>query len=64
MTATFAAASLLLAGGAGLLATLLVAPVRGARRALALVALSLGALTLGLGLLGGLPAMAALLDLG
>ena len=64
MTATLAAASLLLAGGAGLLATLLVTPVRGIRHALALVALSLLALTLGMGLLGGLPAMATLLDPG
>lgn len=56
-----AAASLLLAGGAGLLAALLVRPVRGARRLAALVALSGVALAIGFALLdGGRVASAAL----
>jgi uncharacterized membrane protein len=61
VSATLAAASLLLAGGAGVMASLLVAPVRGARRVLALLALSGVSLAVGLALLDGLPAFAALL---
>ena len=48
MTAAFTAATLLLAGGAGMLASLLVAPVRGVLRVAALVALSLTAVGVGL----------------
>lgn len=61
VSATLAAASLLLAGGAGVMASLLVTPVRGARRKLALLALSGASLAVGLALLDGLPAFAALL---
>jgi hypothetical protein len=53
MTAVFAAASLLLAGGAGVLSSLLVAPVRGAGRMVALLLASVAALGLGLLLLVG-----------
>ncbi|MGG5810230.1 hypothetical protein [Falsiroseomonas sp. CW058] len=59
VTATMAAASLLLAGGAGLLTSLLVAPVPGLPRRLALAALSCVALVLGLVLMGGLAEAAA-----
>ena len=59
MTATLAAASLLLAGGAGMLAALLVAPMRGRRRVLGLVMASVAALALGLVLLGAVPEAAA-----
>ncbi|NKC30452.1 hypothetical protein HEQ75_06230 [Roseomonas sp. BU-1] len=55
MTAVLTAASLLLAGGAGLLASLLVAPLRNAGRMLALVAASAAAVGLGLLLLIGPP---------
>ncbi|MBU8544397.1 MULTISPECIES: hypothetical protein [Roseomonadaceae] len=55
MTALFTAASLLLAGGAGLLSSLLVAPVRGVRRMVALVFASAAAVGLGLLLLVGPP---------
>lgn len=53
------AASLLLAGGAGLLASLLVAPIRAPKRLAMLLLLSAVALGLGLLLLHGLPAAAA-----
>ncbi|MGK7861065.1 hypothetical protein [Falsiroseomonas sp. E2-1-a4] len=53
MTAVFAAASLLLAGGAGVLSSLLVAPVRGAGRMVALLLASVAAVGLGLLLLVG-----------
>jgi hypothetical protein len=55
MTAIFTAATLMLAGGAGLLAALLVAPLRGAGRMAALVVASATAVGLGLLLLVGLP---------
>jgi hypothetical protein len=55
VTALFTAASLLLAGGAGLLSSLLVAPVRGVRRMVALVFASAAAVGLGLLLLVGPP---------
>ncbi|MBU8536842.1 hypothetical protein [Falsiroseomonas tokyonensis] len=55
MTAMFTAASLLLAGGAGLLSSLLVAPVRGAARLVALLLASTAAVGLGLLLLVGPP---------
>jgi hypothetical protein len=60
MTAILAAASLLLAGGAGMLATLLVAPAPGRGRTLLLAAASVGAVGVGLGLLllDGVPASA------
>ncbi len=60
MTAILTAASLLLAGGAGVLATLLVAPAPGRRRAVTLAVLSIGAVGAGLGLLllDGVPAAA------
>jgi hypothetical protein len=54
MTAIFTAATLMLAGGAGLLASLLVAPLRSAGRMVALVVASAAAVGLGL-LLIGLP---------
>ena len=55
MTAIFTAATLMLAGGAGLLASLLVAPLRSAGRMVALVVASAAAVGLGLLLLVGLP---------
>ncbi|NKE45532.1 hypothetical protein HB662_12155 [Roseomonas frigidaquae] len=55
MTALFTAASLLLAGGAGVLSSLLVAPVRGAGRMVALLLASTAAVGLGLLLLVGPP---------
>ncbi|MGG5886913.1 hypothetical protein ACLF3G_07200 [Falsiroseomonas sp. HC035] len=55
MTAIFAAATLMLAGGAGLLASLLVAPLRSAARMATLVVASAAAVGLGLLLLVGLP---------
>jgi hypothetical protein len=60
MTAILTAASLLLAGGAGVLATLLVAPTRGRRRTVTLAMLSEAAVGAGLGLLllDGVPASA------
>jgi hypothetical protein len=60
VTAILAAASLLLAGGAGMLATLLVAPAPGRRRTVALAAVSAVAVAVGLGLLllDGAPAAA------
>jgi hypothetical protein len=61
MNATSLAASLPLAGGVGLLAPVPVAPGRGMRRAVALIALSGAALVIGLALPGGQPAVAALL---
>jgi hypothetical protein len=55
MTAIFTAATLMLAGGAGLLASLLVAPLRSAGRMVALVVASAAAVGLGLLLLVGPP---------
>jgi hypothetical protein len=55
MTAIFTAATLMLAGGAGLLASLLVAPLRSAGRMLALVLASAAAVGLGFLLLIGPP---------
>ncbi len=59
MTAAVAAASLLLAGGAGMLASLLVAPVRGRWRMAALTLGSVMAVGLGLLLIAGAPSLAA-----
>ncbi len=53
MTAVFAAASLLLVGGAGVLTSLLVAPIRGAGRMAGLLLASVAAVGLGLLLLVG-----------
>ncbi|MGX9966558.1 hypothetical protein ACVFYP_24755 [Roseomonas sp. F4] len=61
MTAVFTAASLLLAGGAGLLSSLLVAPVRGVLRMAALLVASAAAVGLGLLLLAGPPELDVLL---
>jgi hypothetical protein len=55
MTAIFTAATLMLAGGAGLLASLLVAPLRSVGRMVALVVASAAAVGLGLLLLVGPP---------
>jgi len=55
MTAAFTAATLLLAGGAGLMTSLLVAPMRGARRMVALLLASAAAVGLGLLLIIGPP---------
>ena len=61
MTARIAAASLLLSGGAGILASLLVAPVRGRGRMALLTLASAAALGLGLLLMGGADSLAAAL---
>jgi hypothetical protein len=55
MTAVFTAATLLLAGGAGLLTSLLVTPMRGARRLATLLVASVAAVGLGLLLIVGAP---------
>lgn len=55
MTAVFAAASLMLAGGAGMMTSLLVSPVRGAFRRVALLMVSALAVGVGLLLIAGPP---------
>ncbi len=55
MTAVFAAASLMLAGGAGLMTSLFVSPVQGSGRLLALLMVSAIAVGVGLLLIAGPP---------
>ncbi|WP_203070893.1 hypothetical protein [Falsiroseomonas ponticola] len=55
MTAVFAAASLMLAGGAGMMTSLMLSPVRGAFRLAALLMVSALAVGVGLLLIAGPP---------